>query len=217
MRHSNKEYAARVLKLLKRRYGRKVGTSLHHLDAWELLVATILSAQSQDVKVNQITPKLFRRFRTLGSFAAATPGRVYPYVKTLGLYRSKARNIIGAARAIRGEFGSRVPQTMGELTTLPGVGRKTANVVLNDAFGISTGIAIDTHCITVSGRVFLVGTRNPERIERALMEIFPKQDWGDVSNLLIALGRDTCQARRKYCGRCVLGRICPSSDEKVKD
>ena len=201
-----------VLALLKRRYRGEMRTSLRHRGAWQMLVATILSAQSQDAQVNKVTPSLFRRYGSVGDYASLEPEELYAYIKSIGLYKSKARSIVGAARGIREHFGSRVPRTIKELVSLPGVGRKTANVVLSDAFGINEGIAIDTHCITVSGRLGIARTRNPEAIERKLMSITKRKEWGNISHLFIALGRDTCRAHKKRCRSCILKNICPSSD-----
>ena len=208
------EYARRILRLLKAKYRKEMRTSLSHSNPWELLVATILSAQSQDKQVNVVTRELFRRYRKPTDYVRADGKSLYKYVKSLGLYRNKAKNIVSAARMIENEFGGRVPNTMEALTELPGVGRKTANVVLSNAFGINEGIAIDTHCITVSNRLGLVKTKDPERIEQRLMKLFPRGEWSNVSHLFIALGRDTCQARKKYCERCVLKEICVSSTIK---
>ncbi len=154
---------------------------------------------------------MFRRFPDAKAFAEASPHELYPYIKTLGLYRGKAKNIVGAARMLSYEFNGVIPRSIEELTRLPGVGRKTANVVLSNAFGINQGIAIDTHCVTVSNRLGLVHTKDPEKIEGAIMRITPMGEWGNVSHLFIALGRDVCTARTKHCDRCVLNDICPSS------
>lgn len=209
-----KAYARRVIFLLKMRYRTEMHTFLEFGNPWELLVATILSAQSQDAQVNRVTRKLFKKYSTVSAYTRLTPRQLYPRIDGIGLYRNKARNIIGAAKAIQAEFKGKVPASLDALVTLPGVGRKTANVVLTSAYGIVEGIAIDTHCIVVSNRLSLAHTRNPEKIERSLMQVVSRKDWGDVNHLFIALGRDVCTARRKYCGRCVLRRICPSSDAK---
>lgn len=205
-----------IIRRLRRRYGSEMHTSLSHGSAWELLVATMLSAQSQDAQVNKATPALFRRFPKAADYVGLKPRDLYPYVKGLGLYRNKSKNIIGAARYLHEHFGGRVPTSIGELTQLPGVGRKTANVVLANAFGILEGIAIDTHCITVSRRLFLVRTSDPSKIEKYMMENVPRKEWGNITHLLIALGRDACTARKAYCTRCVLSDICPSSNVKYE-
>ena len=202
----------RVIALLKRKYRKEMKTSLRHRGAWQMLVATILSAQAQDAQVNKVTPALFKRYRGVEDYAPLNPKELYPYIKSIGLYKSKARSIVGSAKKIRDDFNSRVPRTIGELTTLPGVGRKTANVVLSDAFGINEGIAVDTHCTTVSIRLGIARTRNPAAIEKRLMEITKRGEWGNISHLFIALGRDTCRMQRKRCQSCILKNICPSSD-----
>jgi endonuclease-3 len=207
-------YVKEVMRLLRKRYGSGLRTTLEHSSPWELLVATMLSAQSKDSQVNKATGQLFRRYAGVSTFAALRPQVLYPYIGSLGIYRNKARNIVRSAKIIVGEFGGRVPSTMEQLITLPGVGRKTANVVLSNAFGISEGIAIDTHCIVVSNRLGLASTRDPEKIESVLMQLVPRREWRDVTHLFIALGRDVCTARRKYCQKCVLNRICPSSDAR---
>lgn len=202
----------KVIKRLKGRYKYDMHTFLVFSNPWELLVATMLSAQSQDSQVNKATVKLFKRYRKVEDYARLRPTDLYKYVSSIGLYRGKAKNIIATAKIIKGQFGSKVPRTIAELVTLPGVGRKTANVVLANAHGINEGIAIDTHCITVANRLGIIKSRNPVKIEEKLMRIVPKSEWGNVNHLFIALGRDTCTARRKFCDRCVLKDICPSSD-----
>ena len=206
-----KECVREVIKLLKRRYGKEMHTSLKHRNAWELLVSTILSAQATDASVNKITPRMFKRYRTVKSFAELRPSDLYQYTRSIGLYRSKSKNIVRAAKMITGEFKGRVPESMDLLVRIPGVGRKTANVVLYNAFGKSEGIAIDTHCITVANRLGISRSRNPRIIEEDMMKVVERKDWGDVTHLFIALGRDTCTARKKMCGECVLNRICKSS------
>ncbi len=207
-------YVREVIRLLKRRYRTEMHTFLEFANPWELLVATVLSAQSQDAQVNRITRKLFKRHFAIEAYAKLRPQQLYPLIGSIGLYRNKAKSIVGAAKTILSDFGGKVPASIELLTTLPGVGRKTANVVLTNAFGIVEGIAIDTHCVVVSNRLGLVRTRNPEKIERRLMQLVPRRDWGDINHLFIALGRDVCTARRKYCSDCTLRHICPSSDAK---
>jgi endonuclease-3 len=207
-----KKLLGSVILLLKKRYRWELQTALSHESPWQLLVATILSAQSQDAQVNRATKPLFKRYPNVGDYVKMRPTALYKHINTIGLYRGKGKNILKTAKIITKRFGSRVPETMEGLITLPGVGRKTANVVLCDAYGISEGIAIDTHCITVANRLGLVRTRNPVKIENKLMGLAPKSEWSNINHMFIALGRDTCTARRKYCERCVLNRICPSSD-----
>ncbi|HUC38743.1 MAG TPA: endonuclease III [Candidatus Acidoferrum sp.] len=204
-----------ILSRLKKRYPEEMMTSLEHSNPWELLVSTMLSAQAQDTQVNKATPALFKKYKNPKDFAKLSPTRLYPYVRTINIYRNKSKNIIATAKYIEKNFRGSVPKTMEQLLELPGVGRKTANVVLANAFGINTGMAIDTHCITVANRLFLYNTKDPEKIEKRLMKIVKrKEDWKDTTHLFIALGRDVCTARRKYCDRCVLNDICPSSDAK---
>lgn len=201
-----------ILSRLKKRYPEETATSLDSGTPWQLLAATMLSAQAQDVQVNKATPALFNRYPDPKSTAKLRPTQLYPYIRTLGYYKTKAKHMVGAAKYIMEHFNGRVPETMDQLVQLPGVGRKTANVVLSNAFGANYGIAIDTHCITVSNRLFLYGTNDAAKIERRLMDVVPRNDWKNVSHLFIALGRDVCTARRKYCSDCVLKDICPSSD-----
>lgn len=186
-------------------------TSLTHKNAWELLVATMLSAQSQDAQVNKVTPKLFRKYPSVKDYINLKPSLLYKYIGSLGLYRNKTKNIINAARRINDSFAGNVPNNMAGLVSLPGVGRKTANVVLANHFGKNHGIAIDTHCITVANRLRLVKTKNPVKIEKRMMELVNQKDWGNLTHLFISLGRDACTARVKYCSRCVLRDVCPSS------
>lgn len=211
-RPDGKATMGRAIGLLKKRYKKEMETSLHFQTPWQLLVATILSAQSQDSQVNVVTEGLFKRYPKVDDYCAIRPSQLYRHIGSLGLYRNKARNIVNAARMLEKRFGSVVPDTMEQLIQLPGVGRKTANVVLYNAFGKTEGIAIDTHCITVANRLLLIKSKNPEKIEKRFMAITPKNEWGNVTHLFIALGRDTCTARRKFCGRCALRGICPSSD-----
>jgi endonuclease-3 len=210
--HRDNAYAAAVLRRLKRRYKSEMRTSLSHASPWELLVATILSAQTQDRQVNKVTGALFRKYGKVDDYCRLKPSDLYPYIRSIGLYKGKARNIVGAAKLLKSNFSSKVPRSMEELITLPGVGRKTANVVLANAFGINEGIAIDTHCITVANRLGFARTSDPVKIERRLMKLFPRGEWGNLTHLFIALGRDVCTARAKHCERCVLREICPSSN-----
>lgn len=203
-----------VLSRLKKRYPEEMQTSLDHENPWELLVATMLSAQAQDAQVNKVTPALFKRYPNIKSFVELKPTQLYKYTKSLNIYRNKSKHIIQTAKYIKRNFRGKVPETMEKLIQLPGVGRKTANVVLANAFGKHEGIAIDTHCITVSNRLFLYHAKNAAQVEEHLMKIVPKPDWGNVNHLFIALGRDVCTAKKKICGKCVLRYICPSSDAK---
>lgn len=201
----------KVLKMLKAKYGRDMHTFLNFSNPWQLLVATVLSAQAQDAQVNKATATLFKRYPDVDDYIKLTTRQLYPYTRTIGLYRGKTKNVLKTARLLEQNFDSEVPRTIDDLITLPGVGRKTANVVLANAHGISEGIAIDTHCITVSNRLGFARSKNPVKIEQALMKISEKAEWNNINHLFIALGRDTCTARRAYCEDCVLNKICPSS------
>jgi endonuclease III len=210
----NEPYLKLVIKRLKRRYLSEMKTSLNHLNSWELLVATMLSAQSQDAQVNKVTPALFKKYPHVKDYVNLKSNQLYKYIGSIGLYRNKSKNIIKAAQVLEENFDGKIPQTIQELTTLPGVGRKTANVVLANAFGINEGIAIDTHCITVSNRLGIIRSKDPKKIEQKLMKLVKKNEWGNLTHLFISLGRDTCTARVKYCSRCTLKDICPSSDAR---
>ena len=188
--------------------------SLTFESPWELLVATILSAQCTDDRVNMVTPGLFRRFPSPEAFAGATQAEVEDAIRSTGFFRNKARSLIGAARCILHEHGGEVPRTMGELKRVPGAGRKTANVVLGNAYGIAEGIAVDTHASRLSLRLGLTDTVEPVRAERELMAIVPRRMWTDWTHLLIAHGRAVCTARRAHCDRCVLLDLCPTGAQE---
>lgn len=211
---SKKAFMRKVLRMLKKKYASQMKSTLEYSNAWELLVATMLSAQAQDKQVNAVTKKLFNDHLDVRDYASMDPKELYKYTKSIGLYRNKSNNIINAAKAIEKNFKGEVPGDIASLQTLPGVGRKTANVVQYNWFGKSEGIAIDTHCITVCNRLGLANGANAEKIEKEMIKITPKKDWGNVTHLFIALGRDVCTARVKHCEACVLNRICPSSTVK---
>jgi endonuclease-3 len=187
-------------------------TALAHRDAFELLVATILSAQCTDKRVNEVTPALFRRFPTPRALAGASLAELEELVRTTGFYHNKARALLGLGQALVTEHGGKVPASMEELRRLPGVGRKTANVVLGNAFGQNVGVVVDTHVQRLSRRLGLTAETDPEKIERDLMDLVPQRDWTLWSNLLIAHGRKVCQARRPLCGSCVVADLCPSAE-----
>lgn len=186
-------------------------TGLTFSSPLELVVATILSAQCTDERVNQVTPVLFARFRTAANYAEARPEDLEEIIHSCGFYRNKARNIQGMARMLLERFNGEVPATMQDLTALPGVARKTANVVLSHAFGIDVGIAVDTHVTRLSQRLGLTDNKDPVRIEQDLMTITPPERWGRVSDLLIWHGRRVCAARNPRCSDCVLADLCPSA------
>jgi endonuclease-3 len=187
-------------------------TELNWTNPLELLVATMLSAQTTDVQVNKVTESLFAKYRTAEDYAGADPEELEEDIRPTGFYRNKARSLQGMASALVEEHGGEVPRTMRELVALPGVGRKTANVVLGNAFGVDEGIVVDTHVRRVSGRLGLTEERDPEKIERDLMQVVPEEDWTVFSHLLILHGRRTCKARKPDCPNCVLNDICPSAE-----
>ncbi len=187
-------------------------TELDWSNPLELLVATMLSAQTTDVQVNRVTGSLFAKYRTAEDYAAADPDELEEDVRPTGFYRNKARSLRNMAGALVEEHEGEVPRTMQELVALPGVGRKTANVVLGNAFGVDEGIVVDTHVRRVSGRLGLTQNQDPEKIEQDLMQVMPEQDWTVFSHLLILHGRRTCKARKPYCPNCVLNDICPSAE-----
>jgi len=186
-------------------------TELDWTNPLELLVATILSAQTTDVRVNGVTKTLFDKYRTAADYAEADPGELEEDIRPTGFYRNKARSLRGMAQALVEEHGGEVPRTMPELVALPGVGRKTANVVLGNAFGIDEGVVVDTHVRRVSNRLGLTEEQDPEKIERDLMAVVPRKDWTVFSHLLIFHGRRICKARKPDCLNCPLSDICPSA------
>jgi endonuclease III len=199
-----------VIKRLKKAYP-DARTELDHTNAWQLLVATILSAQSTDRGVNLVTPVLFERYPTPAVLADANPDDVETIIKSTGFFRNKTKSIMGAAKAVTERFGGEVPHTMDELTSLPGVGRKTANVVLGNAFDINVGIVVDTHVLRLSQRLGLTANTDPIKVEQDLMAVVPRKTWALFSHLLIFHGRRVCFARKPACADCVLNDICPSA------
>jgi endonuclease-3 len=177
----------------------------------ELLVATMLSAQTTDVRVNMVTEKLFEKYRTAADYAGADPAELEADIRPTGFYRNKARSLQGMARALLDEHGGEVPRTMAGLVSLPGVGRKTANVVLGNAFGVDEGVVVDTHVRRVSRRLGLSAEKDPEKIEQDLLGVVPEGERTLFSHLLIFHGRRVCKARKPDCPGCVLNDICPSS------
>ncbi|HVZ77805.1 MAG TPA: endonuclease III [Gemmatimonadaceae bacterium] len=185
--------------------------ALDFRDAYELLVATILSAQCTDVRVNMVTPSVFARYPDAPALAGARQADVEALIKSTGFFRNKAKSLIGMARAVTERHGGQVPATMDELTHLPGVGRKTANVILGNAFDRNDGVVVDTHVSRLSQRLGLTKQKDPVKIEQALMPLFPRPRWTILSHLLIEHGRKVCVARKPKCTECVLSDICPSS------
>jgi endonuclease III len=188
-------------------------TELEWSNPLELLVATILSAQTTDVQVNRVTESLFTKYRTAEDYADSNPDELEENIRPTGFYRNKARSLQGMANALVEEHAGEVPRTMSELVALPGVGRKTANVVLGNAFGTNEGIVVDTHVRRVSGRLGLTESSDPVKIEQELMRSVPEEDWTIFSHLLILHGRRTCKARKPDCPNCILNDICPSARE----
>jgi endonuclease-3 len=202
--------SAEILAALKKLYP-DARCALHHHNAYELLCATILSAQCTDARVNMVTPTFFARYPTPFELARARPEDVEEIIKSTGFFRNKTKSLIGMAQALVADHGGEVPRTMEELRLLPGVGRKTANVILGNAYGINEGITVDTHVTRLSGLLGLSKETDAEKIESELMRQFPQEEWGLLSHLLIFHGRQVCIARRPRCGDCVLAQICPSA------
>ena len=202
--------ARQIIARLKRAYP-DADCALHHSSALELLVATILSAQCTDARVNMVTPHLFAKYRTAADYAAADPRVLESEIQSTGFFRNKTKSLIGMAQALVERHGGEVPQTMEELTALPGVGRKTANVILGTWFGKNEGVVVDTHVQRVTGLLKLTRQTDPVKIEQELMQIVPRDDWTWFSHTLIQHGRALCIARRPQCAECVLNRLCPSS------
>ena len=201
-------HATRILTGLKKAYP-DADCSLSFRSPLELLVATILSAQCTDVQVNKVTPKLFRQFRSAEDYASAPLEQLEEAIRTTGFFHNKARNIQNSCRKIVEEFGGRVPDTMESLTSLPGVGRKTANVVLSNGFGQNEGFTVDTHVFRLSHRLGLVKGKTPEKAEQELMQLFPQTDWAYLSHALILHGRKVCNAKKPHCTDCPLAKNCP--------
>jgi len=199
-----------VLERLKQRHP-DAHCELDHGSAYELLAATILSAQCTDARVNMVTPSLFARYPDPPALAGAAPEDVEGIIRSTGFFRNKARSLVGMAQAVVQRHGGEIPRTMDELRVLPGVGRKTANVILGNAFGMNEGVTVDTHVGRIARLLRLTKHDDPEKVERDLMALFPREDWALLSHLLIFHGRRTCIARRPRCGECVLHDLCPSA------
>jgi endonuclease-3 len=204
-----------VLKRLNATYP-DVKCALTHDNAWQLLVATILSAQCTDVRVNKVTPELFRKHPTVHDLAAVRREVLEQDIRSTGFFRNKAKSITGAAQRLVAEFGGQVPCTMEELLTLPGVARKTANVVLGTAFGIAAGVVVDTHVQRIAGRLDLSRQKTPEKIEQDLMRVVPKNQWIDFSHRMIWHGRLVCAARRPNCPVCPLNKLCHAKENRKR-
>jgi len=201
-----------ILDILAKTYPGVV-CALTHRNAWELTVATILSAQCTDVRVNLVTPALFKTFPTPKAMAAASLPEIEELIRTTGFFRNKAKSIKGAAELVVNEFGGKIPQTMEEILRLPGVARKTANVVLGSWYGIALGVVVDTHVMRLSRRLELTKETSPEKIERDLIKLLPQNRWINFSHELIHHGRQVCIARKPRCVDCTLEHLCYSSDK----
>ena len=208
-----KERAQEILARLAKRYPAPE-PALHWSDPWQLLVATALSAQCTDERVNMVTPEFFKRWPAIKDAADADVTEIEEVVRSTGFFRNKAKNIKAAATRIMGEYNGEVPQTMAELITLGGVARKTASIVLANAFGVNEGIAVDTHVKRLSFRLGLTTNTDPVRIEKDLMPLFPRDNWGEINHYLVFFGREVCPARKPKCDECELNDICPKKGVK---
>jgi endonuclease-3 len=198
----------RIIEGLRKEYP-DVTCALHHRNPLQLLIATILSAQCTDVRVNMVTPALFKRYPTAEDFAKASQADLEQMIRSTGFFRNKSKSIIAASQRILTDFKGQIPKTMDELLMLPGVARKTANVVLGTAYGIASGVVVDTHVFRLSHRLGLTKEKTPEKVEQDLMKKIPKEEWIDFSHRLIHHGRRICVARKPACERCVLEKVCP--------
>ena len=205
-----KKRTREIIRLLKRAYP-DAKCSLNHSNPFELLVATILSAQCTDERVNLVTADLFRKYRKPEDYLKVSPRELEKDIQSTGFFRNKTKSIQGTSKVLTEEYGGRVPETMDELLELPGVARKTANVVLGNAFDVKSGVVVDTHVTRISHRLDLSQEKDPTKIERDLVELVPKKDWVIFSHLLIAHGRKICRARNPLCEECPIERLCPSS------
>ncbi len=206
------ERVTEILRRLDQLYP-EVTCALTHSSAWELLVATILSAQSTDANVNRVTPELFRKYPTVQAFAALTPEQLEPDVRSTGFFRNKSKSVVGAAKKIVADFGGQVPDDMENLLTLPGVARKTANVVLGSWFKKAEGVVVDTHVHRISRRLELTTENDPQKIEQDLMKIIPREKWILFSHQIIWHGRKLCIARKPKCADCALENLCHAADK----
>ena len=204
-----KERIPEIIKILRKTY-LKSKTVLYYKTPFQILIATILSAQCTDKMVNKITPNLFKKYKTAYDFSKTKQSTLEKEIRSSGFYKNKAKNIIAASKKIVNDFKGKVPDTMEELISLPGVARKTANIVLSSGFKKVEGIAVDTHVKRLSGRLGLTKENDPERIEKDLMKIVPKKDWLDFNYMLVDHGRKICDAKRPLCSICPLHKLCPT-------
>jgi len=200
----------RIIEILEKEYP-EATTELEYRNSLQLLISTILSAQCTDERVNRVTKDLFREYKTAEDFANSDIGELENMIKSTGFYRNKARNIRNCCKTLVEKFNSRVPDTMEELIKLPGVARKTANIVLYHVYGKNEGIAVDTHVKRLSQRIGLSNEKNPDKIEQDLMKIVPREKWGEFSDLLILHGRNICMARKPRCNECRINKFCESA------
>jgi endonuclease III len=192
-----------------------VTCALHHSSPWELLVATILSAQCTDERVNMVTPGLFRKYPTIQDFAAVKPEVLAADIRSTGFFNNKAKSVVGAAQTILRDFGGEIPRNIEALLTVPGAARKTANVVLGTAFGIASGVVVDTHVGRITKRLDLTKQDNPVKVERDLVAQLPRERWISFSHQLIHFGRQICAARKPKCGECPMASLCYAEDKQV--
>ena len=207
---ADRKKALLVLRVLKKRYP-DVRCALVHKNPYELVTATVLSAQCTDERVNKVTPALFRRFPTPQSMASARQEEIEKLIHSTGFFRNKAKNLLGLARRVTEVYGGEIPNTMQDLLSLPGVARKTANVVLETGFGIVEGVVVDTHVGRIARRLGWTTQQDPVKVERDLCALFPRKEWGDLAHILIHHGRDLCDARKPRCGECPVKTHCPSA------
>lgn len=203
---TKKERARRAVEILKELYPNAI-CSLTYETPFQLLVATRLSAQCTDARVNLVTPALFERYKTIQDFAGADVGEVEKYIHSCGFYKSKAQSIVGMAQKILSDFGGRVPDNIEDLISLPGVGRKTANLIVGDVYG-KEAIVVDTHCIRITNRIGLVAEKDPKKIEFALKKIIPPEEGSDFCHRIVLFGRDVCSARKPKCEGCKMAEVC---------
>ena len=205
---TTRQRAVKVLELLALRYP-ALETHLVAANPWELLVATVLAAQCTDKRVNQVTPELFRRWPDPSSLARAELAELEDVIHSVGFYHSKAKHLLAAAKLVAEEYGNETPRTMKDLIRLPGVARKTANVVLWGGFGINEGLAVDTHVKRIAYRLGLTENTEPVPIEQDLMRLFPREEWGKVNHRMVWFGRHICDARKPLCAECEMAEFCP--------
>jgi endonuclease-3 len=206
----DKKYLQELLRLLRKKY-KNSKTALNYRTPHQMLVATILSAQCTDDRVNKVTKDLFNKYKNVDDFAKVKQSELEQDIRSTGFFRNKAKNIIGSAKVIVDEFNGKVPKKMGNILKLPGVARKTANVVLHNAYGIVDGVVVDTHVGRLSRRLGLSNQKNAEKVEQDLMAAIPKKDWANISYWLIDHGRAVCKSQKPVCNKCLLSKTCPSA------